>query len=101
MLIALDVSASILPAFVLSSILRLDHNAWYSGRTLPVSCGPQEKMSETAPKPALWAVSSSGWLGAGEGRETVFTRLLHRHLPLYSFSSFFSSLKKRQLVPWA
>jgi len=27
--------------------------------------------------------------------------LLHRHLALYPFNSFFSSLRKRQSVPWA
>src|SRR5262249_9436980 len=29
------------------------------------------------------------------------TFLLHRHLPLYCFNSFFSSVRKRQSVPWA
>jgi len=45
-----------------------------------------------------------GWtrgLGAGDGRDPVLTRLLHRHLLLYPFNSFFSALKKRQSVPWA
>jgi hypothetical protein len=40
-------------------------------------------------------------LGAGDGRHTVRTRLLHRHLPRYPFISFLSALKKRQSVPWA
>ena len=39
--------------------------------------------------------------GAGEGRDTVLTRLLHGHLPHYSFNSFFNSVRKRQSVPWA
>jgi hypothetical protein len=34
-------------------------------RTLPVSCGPQEKTLENPTKPALWAVSSSGLSGGG------------------------------------
>jgi hypothetical protein len=49
----------------------------------------------------LEAVGSGAGLGVGEGRDTVLTRLLHGDLPLYPFSSFFSSLKKRQSVPWA
>jgi hypothetical protein len=66
-----------------------------------VSYGPQEKTQGTAKKRALWAVSSTGLLGAWDSRDTVLTRLLHGHLPLYPFSSFLSSLKKRQSVPWA
>src|SRR5262249_51925654 len=31
--------------------------------TLPLSCGPQEKTPAIPPKPALWAVSSSGLFG--------------------------------------
>jgi hypothetical protein len=34
-----------------------------------------------------------------DSRDTVLTRLLLRHLPLYLFNSFFSSLRKRQSVP--
>jgi hypothetical protein len=40
-------------------------------------------------------VRCMGWQGHG------VTRLLHGHLPLYPFNSFFSSVKKRQSVPWA
>ena len=40
-------------------------------------------------------------LGAGNGRDTVLTRLLHGPAPFYPFNSFFSSLRKRQSVPWA
>jgi len=49
----------------------------------------------------LLAVACKRWLGAGEGRDTVRTRLLHRSRPFYPFNSFFSALRKRQLVPWA
>ena len=35
---------------------------------------------------------------AGDGRNTVLTRLLFGGLPLYSFNSFFSSVRKRQSV---
>src|SRR5262249_38890382 len=44
-------------------------------------------------------------LGAGEGSDTVSparsTPMLHRHRPRYCFNSFFSSVRKRQSVPWA
>jgi hypothetical protein len=50
---------------------------------------------ELRTKPALWPVASSATLGAGDGRDTVLTRLL------YPFNSFFSALRKRQSVPWA
>ena len=49
----------------------------------------------------LAAVACTPWLGAWDSRDTVLTRLLLRHLPLYLFNSFFSSLRKRQSVPCA
>ena len=45
----------------------------------------------------LEAVGSGAGLGVGEGRDTVLTCLCHG----YPFNSFFSSLRKRQSVPWA
>ena len=52
----------------------------------------------------LYGVGCSRWLGAGEGRDTVpthlFTSLLNKYLR-YCFNSFFSSVRKRQSVPWA
>jgi hypothetical protein len=51
--------------------------------------------------PLLEAPLTRCFIGdAWDGRDTVLTRLLHC-LPLYPFSSFFSSLKKRQSVAWA
>src|SRR6266849_3839892 len=47
--------------------------------------------TQTGKKPALWPVASSATLGAGDGRDTVRTRLLHGPLSPYPFSSFFSS----------
>ena len=47
----------------------------------------------------LAAVACTPWLGAWDSRVTVLTRLLLRHLLLYLFNSFFSSLRKRQSVP--
>src|SRR5262249_15799202 len=49
----------------------------------------------------LEGVAWTRLLGTGDGRDTVLTRLLHRPRLLYPFNSFFSSLKKRQSVPWA
>src|SRR5215510_4217252 len=47
----------------------------------------------------LAAVAWTPWLVVGNGRDTVRPRLLHGHLPLYPFNSFFSVLRKRQSVP--
>jgi hypothetical protein len=77
----------------LSSILFLTPNAQAEARATGTD-------TQTEKKPALWPVASSATLGAGDGRATVRTRLLHRQL-LYPFNSFFSALKKRQSVPWA
>jgi hypothetical protein len=58
-------------------------------------------MAEATQERRLLAVACKPSLGAGDGRDTVHTCLLHGHLPLYPFNSFFSSLKKRQSVCWA
>jgi hypothetical protein len=58
-------------------------------------------LPEAGAQRTLEAVRCSAVLGAGNGRDTVHTCLLHRPLPLYPFNSCFSSLKKRQSVCWA
>ena len=56
---------------------------------------------EAGAERTLEGVGWTRWLGAWDGRNPVLTRLLHKHLPLYCFNSFLSSLRKRQSVPWA
>jgi hypothetical protein len=58
-------------------------------------------MAEATQERRLLGVGSSAGLGAGDDKDIVFTCLLPRPLPLYSFNSFFSSLRKRQSVPSA
>ena len=56
---------------------------------------------EAGAQRTLEGVGWTRWLGAWDDRDMVLTRLLHGHLLLYPFNSFFSSLKKCQSVPWA
>src|SRR5919198_2230061 len=90
--------------------------------------GRPEPRPEAGAQRMLEGVGWTRWVGAWEGRDTFLTRLLHgpggspcgakdidhiigrrdcclpsvlhRHLPLYPFSSRLSSLRKRQSVPW-
>ena len=60
---------------------------WNSGRTLPVSCGPQPPRPGTSTKPALWAVSSTGMFGQGGGIARLDPMPLLFHTPAYRITS--------------
>jgi hypothetical protein len=67
-------------------------------------CGGGQGHGAHPPAPQPWGLPLSEDSNVGHiiGRRAWCPlSLLHRHLPRYPFSSFFSSLRKRQSVPWA
>jgi hypothetical protein len=74
-----------------------------SSPMFPVATGWQGHGAHP-PAPRLWSLTPSGASNVGQviGRRAWCPlSLLHRHLPGYPFSSCFSSVRKRQSVPWA